>query len=428
MKKNGGFFQLENHQTTIKQEIFAGITGYFTIVYIVIVNAMILSEAGIPFAGAVIATIIASFFGCLLMAFWANAPILLVPGMGINAMFTFTLVQGMGLSWQQALTVIVVSGLIFTMIAFSNLAKLINEAIPAILKEAISVGLGFFIMFIGLEKGGLVIRGENSLIQLGNLLDPYTFTTIITFIITVILFVKQVKGSFLWSILSGTVIAYFFNTLPDRDQQTISLFDYQDVFGHLSFHGILHFPFWIAVFSMTMVLVFENIGLVQGHVQFLKQPEKDKKMLQATALSTLFSGVFGTSPTVATVESTASIAAGGRTGLTALTTGLLFLGSLIFIPYMRWIPDSAIAPILILIGVLMIQNIRHMKLDDFSEGLPAILLMTMIPFTYSIADGIAIGFIAYPLVKLIVGKGKDVSFVLYMIAGLFFLYFLFQNS
>nr|WP_204553441.1 NCS2 family permease [Bacillus ectoiniformans] len=420
---NGGFFQVREHGTSVKREMMAGVVGFFTIIYIVAVNSLILSEAGVPFEGAVLATILTSFVGCLIMALWANAPILLVPGMGINAMFTYTFVQSMGLTWQEALGVVFVSGILFFIISVTRLAGLLNAAIPNTLKEAISVGLGFFLMLIGLEKGGIVVKGTNSLIALGNLSDPHVLVTLLTLIVAIIIFLKGWPGGFLSTILFGTAAAAVFGLLPKAEGEPFSVASYSGVFGAFSLEKWVELPFLIAVFSLTMVLVFENIGLVHGHTDFAGRPDKFKRSLQANAASAFLSGIFGTSPTVSTVESTASIAAGGRTGLTSLTAGTLFLVSVFFIPYMKWIPDMAIAPVLIIIGGLMVQNIRHLDLSDLTEAFPAIFIIVMIPFTYSIADGIAMGFILYPILKVFKGKAREVSTALYVISALFFINF-----
>jgi adenine/guanine/hypoxanthine permease len=419
------FFQIEAHESSIQKEIAAGAIGFFTIVYIVAVNSLILSEAGIPLEGAIVATILTSIVGCLLMGLWANAPIILVPGMGINALFSYTLVQTMGLTWQEALAVVFVSGILFMVVAFTNLSSKLSLAIPQSLKEAITVGLGLFIMLIGLEKAGLVVKGTNSLIALGALNEPSVLASIITFIIAVILFLRGVPGNFLITIAVGTLIAFVFGTLnmTGNTQSSFPISEYFQVFGAMSFTSVFTFSFWVAVFSLTMVLVFENIGLVHGHTDFIKRPEKFTRGLQANSVSAFVSAIFGTSPTVSTVESVSSMAAGGKTGLTSVTTGLLFAVSAFFIPVFKWIPDSAIAPILIIIGGLMLQNIRNLDMKDLSESFPAFIMIVMIPFTYSISDGIAIGFILYPLVKIAIGKAKDVSVPLYIIALLFFVNF-----
>lgn len=421
-------FQLEKNETTIKRELLAGIVSFFTIVYIIAVNSLILSEAGIPLEAAILATIITSFVGCLLMGFWANVPILLVPGMGVNALFSYTIVQSMGMSWQEALAVVFVSGIIFMIVAFSRFSKTLSEAIPQSLKEAITIGLGFFLMLIGLEKGGIVEKGTNSIIALGELGEPQVLATVFTFLIAIILFLRNVPGNFLITVVVGTVLAWAFGLIDFQQSEAdaFSLSDYMGVFGALSFDNILSLGFWIAVFSLTMVLVFENIGLVHGHVSFINRSDRFSRAFQANSVSVFLSGLFGSSPTVATVESTAGMAAGGRTGLTTVTTGLLFLLSAFFIPVIKLIPNSAVAPILIIIGGLMLQNIRNLNLGDLSESFPAIFIIAMIPFTYSIADGIAVGFILYPILKIAIGKAKEVSVTLYVIAGLFLFNFVFH--
>ncbi|MFC4713391.1 NCS2 family permease [Planococcus dechangensis] len=422
------FFGLNENGTTIKRELTAGLIGFFTVVYIIAVNSLILSESGMPVEYAIIGTIAAAVVGALLMGFWGNAPILLVPGMGINALFSYTLVQSMGLSWQEALAVVFVSGVIFAFVAFTRFSKMLSEAVPHSLKEAITVGLGLFLMLLGLEKGGLVGPGDGAILSLGSLSDPLVLATVLTFLLAIVLFIRNVPGNFLITIVLGTVIAYFFGMidLSQLSEPGVNTAEAFAVFGSMSFGSILSTTFWVAVFSLTMVLVFENIGLVHGQVNFIGRPEKYTRAFQATSVSTMASGFLGTSPTVASVESAAAMAAGGRTGLTALTTGFLFLGAAFFIPLIKIIPDSAIAPILIIIGGLMLQNIKNLDMKDMSETFPALLIVALIPFTYSIADGIAIGFILYPVLKVAIGKWREVSPALYVIACLFFVNYVFH--
>lgn len=422
------FFGLQENGTTVKREITAGLVGFFTVVYIIAVNSLILSEAGMPLEAAIVATIAASVFGCLLMGFWGNAPILLVPGMGINALFSYTMVQSMGLSWQEALAVVFVSGVIFVAVAFTRFAKILSAAVPHSLKEAITVGLGLFLMLIGLEKGGIVERGTSSILALGSLAEAQVLATVLTFLIAIVLFIRNVPGNFLITIVVGTVIASFFGLIDfgSMNESSIDAAEAFAVFGALSFGNMLSMTFWVAVFSLTMVLVFENIGLVHGQVAFIERPEKFGRAFQATSVSAMTSGIFGTSPTVATVESAAGMTAGGRTGLTTITAGLLFLAASFFIPVIKLIPDSAIAPILIIIGGLMLQNIKNLDMKDMTESFPALLIVALIPFTYSIADGIAIGFILYPILKIATGRSREVSPILYVIAGLFLANFVFH--
>ncbi|KAB7673049.1 NCS2 family permease [Bacillus sp. B1-b2] len=424
------FFQLKESNTTFKTEVLAGVVGFFTVVYIVAVNSLILAEAGIPIEAAIIATILTSVVGCFLMGFYGKVPVLLVPGMGINALFSYTIVQSMGLSWQEALAVVFISGILFMIVAFTKLAKIVSDAIPYSLKESITVGLGLFLMLIGLEKGGIVERGTTSIIALGSFSDLHVLATVLTFLISIVLFLRNVKGNFLLTIIIGTIIAWLFGLidLKAASGQSLHLDVYSNVFAHLSFEQIFAVPFWVAVFSLTMVLVFENIGLVSNHVNYLQMPERFKNAFRANSISVFLSGIFGTSPTVASVESTASMSAGGRTGLTSVITGVLFLCSAFFIPMIKLIPDSAIAPILIIIGGLMLQNIRNLDLKDLSESFPSIFIIAMIPFTYSIADGMAIGFILYPILKIALGKAKEVSLPLYLISSLFLINFVLQYT
>jgi AGZA family xanthine/uracil permease-like MFS transporter len=390
------------------------------------VNSLILSEAGIPINAAVIATILLSAFSCVMIGLWANVPILLVPGMGVNALFAYTMVQGMGLSWQSALGAVFISGVIFVIIAFTKYSKIISDSIPISIKEAISVGLGLFLMLIGLEKGGIITRGSSSIVALGDLSDPAVCATVLTFLLAITLFIKNVPGNFMITILAGSLIAYWFGTvqLSEIHFSGVNTASYGDLFFSLSFLEANRIEFWISVFAMTMVLVFENIGLVHGHVDSINRQDAYKKSLQATSVSVLFSGLFGSSPTVATVETAAGIASGGRTGFTSVVTGVLFILSLLFIPVIKVIPDSAIAPILIIIGILMLGNIKKLDFSDLTESIPAIMIITIIPFTYSIADGMAFGFILYPFLKLVTGKGREVSAPMYVSAGMFIVYFI----
>ncbi|MBM7643882.1 AGZA family xanthine/uracil permease-like MFS transporter [Scopulibacillus daqui] len=421
-------FRLKENQSSVKTELMAGLVSFFTIVYIIAVNASILSDAGIPMSAGIVATILVAFVGSMLMGFWANAPMLLVPGMGINALFTYTIVQSMGLSWKEALAAVFISGILFAIIAFTSLSRIISNAIPHSLKESIGVGIGLFLAFIGLQKGGIVVPSQSMFVQLGHFGDPHVLLTIVTLILTLILFARNVPGNLLIGIISGTVLSILFGQtdLHKLGQSAFSLKDYQSVFAGLSFKHITSFTFWMAVFSLTLVTLFENIGLTHGFIKMIDQPEKYDRSLQATALSVITCGLFGTSPSVSTVESASGIASGGRTGLTTITTGVLFLGSLLFIPFIKIIPDTAVAPVLILIGGLMISGTKNINFADFTEGFPSFLIIACIPLTSSIVDGIALGFIAYPILKIAKGKAKEVAVTLYIIAALFLIYFIFQ--
>lgn len=421
-------FKLQQHGTTLGKEFSAGFISYITVVYIIIVNATILAEAGIPLEAGIIATILTSFFGCLLIGLWSNTPILLIPGMGLNAMFTYTIVQSGGFTWQEALAMVFLTGLIFGVIAFTPLAKVITTSIPNSLKEAITIGIGILLILIGFDNAGIITASDHTLLAIGDLSSPQAVTTIIGLIITVILFIKNVPGNLLLSIVITSVLSIWIGgtSLEGISFTMPSYQEYLGVFGQLSWAQAGNIVFWLTSVSLAMVVVFENIGLIHGHNKMLKRSEGSKKSLQATSISVLTSGIFGSSPTVASVESAAGITAGGRTGLTAIVTGILFLASILFIPVIKMVPPSAVSPILILIGVLMLQNIVHISMEDLSESFPALLIIVLIPLTYSIADGMAIGFVLYPLLKLFLGKGREVHPVLYFIAILFFGNFVIQ--
>ncbi|KEO83712.1 NCS2 family permease [Tumebacillus flagellatus] len=411
-------FRLREHETTLKTEVLAGMTSFFTIVYIVAVNSAILADAGIPLAGGVLATVLTACFGCLLMGFYANAPLMLVPGMGVNAFFVYTIVNSMGLSWQEGLAAVFLSGVLFAITAFTRLAGWLSDAIPQSLKEAITVGIGILLTFIGLQKGSIVAPSSTTFVQMGHLSSPEALVTILTLVITLVLFFRNVKGAFLLSILVGTGLGWAFGLVhPGQSSaaSSASILDGFSVIGALSFGKIGSLSFWMATFSLTMILVFENMGILSGFVP----EEKFKRSFQSNAISVISSGFFGTSPTVTTVENAAGLAAGGKTGLTALTAGVLFLVSLFFLPFIQMIPGCAIAPVLIVIGGLMIQNVTRVKFHDITEGFPSFLIIALIPLTYSIADGIAFGFIAYPVLKLALGRTKEIRLPVVIIAGLF---------
>lgn len=423
------YFEIEQQQSSWKQEIIAGMVSYFAVVYIVVVNATILADAGMPLQAGMIATLITSIVGCFLMAVWGKSPIIVVPGMGINAFFTYTMVHSMGLQWQEALAVVTMAGILFMIVAFTKLYAILSEAIPHSLQEAITVGIGLFITFIGLQKSGIVIAHQTTFVAIGHFTNPHVLVSSLTLIVAIILFARNVQGGLLITLGVGTGLAFLFGLMDFSEplQAGGSFEGYGELFGHLSLSNAGNIIFWIAVFLILMIIVFENIGLLYGQTRMINQNDKFKKSLQAMSVSTALAGIFGSSPVVAAAESAAGISAGGRTGITPITTCILFGGTFFFIPFLKYIPDSAIAPILILIGGLMVQSIKNIDFGDFSEAFPAFLTIAMIPFTYSIVDGMAFGFIAYPIVKLSMGKAKDIPVVMYGIATLFVLNFILQT-
>lgn len=420
-------FELNSNETTRRKEIIAGLTSFFAAAYIIAVNPAILSDAGIPMEAAVIATVLSTFVGCLLSAFWGKSPIILVPGMGVNAMFSYTIVKTMGLSWQQALASVFIAGILFAVVAFTKLGEILTKSIPTSLKEAITVGIGLMITFIGLQKSGIIVSNETTFVALGTLSDPAVYVTLITLVITLVLFVKNVQGNFLISMFLGVLLSAGFG-LIDLSQISFSGFsigNYKEVIGHMDFSNIFSRSFIVSTFSILLVLIFENLGLIHGQVNvMLNKPEKFKRSFQATAISVINCAIVGTSPTVVSIEGAAGLAAGGKSGLTSFTAGILFLLSIIFMPIIKIIPNSAIAPILIIIGSLMIKNALNIDFNDFTEGFPAFLIIAMIPLTFSIVDGMAFGFVAYPIVKLASKKYKEISIPMYIISFMFLVNFI----
>ncbi|WP_408006798.1 NCS2 family permease [Pseudalkalibacillus sp. A8] len=414
------WFRLSDHGTTMQKELIAGITSFFTISYIIIVNPLILADAGIPYYGALIATILVSIISCIFIGIYANAPIILSPGMGVNAFFTYTIVQGMGLTWQEGLGAVVMAGILFCIAAFTPIKSLLSRSVPESLKHGITVGIGLFLAFIGLQKAGIVEKSPDTFVKLGDLSEPSTLLALVGFLICLTLFVKKVKGGFILSVIFITLLAYIFGHTPaprEMSEESALILFSADLSSWMTAN------FWIASFSLALILIVENMGLLHG---MLPDTSKFDRSFQSSAFSSVVSGFFGTSPTISTAESASGIAEGGRTGLTAVIAGLLFILSIFIIPVLTGIPDAAIAPILIIIGGVMMQSIQHIPLDDFTESFPAFMIIALIPLTYSIVDGLAFGFIVYPIIKIAVGQFNQVPRTMYVMASLFILNFVFH--
>nr|WP_289037324.1 NCS2 family permease [uncultured Allobacillus sp.] len=405
------------------REISAGLIGYLTTVYIVVVNSAILADAGLDMEFGMIATILASTLGCILMGIWAKLPLIIIPGMGVNALFTYSIVQQYDYSYGEGLGVVVIASLIFVITAFTPMGSYLSRAIPNTLKHGITIGLGLFLILIGLENAQLIVSGNHSIISLGDLSSPYVIVSLVTLLIGVLLFVKNVPANFLITMIVGTMLTFVFG-LSEQEPISISLDSITDGWVAPEFHHIGQITFWAAVLPLALVLIFETIGILQGQVDMVGKPERYKVGSQSSSIAALFSGFFGTSPTIPAAENAAVIAAKGRTGLASVVAGILFLSTILLIPYISLIPANAISPILIIVGVLMMQNIKHINVNDLTEAFPMFLIMFMIPFTYSIADGMAFGFIAYPLIKYFTGNKEATTPILWVIAGLFVLEFI----
>lgn len=402
----------------IKREIIAGITGFFAISYIIIVNPLILKDAGIPTDLSVFATIISSFVGCLIMGFWANAPVILTPGMGVNAFFTYTIVVSMGLSWQEALAISMVASVIYVLIAFTKLSQVLADGIPDTLKAGITAGIGLFLVEIGLEKAQLIQAGKSSILALGDLTQPATLLAMFGLLLTLFLYIRNVTGGFFIGIFVTSLLGILFG-IKDQASPSVGIGDidkYTQIVLKGDFSHVFSVAFVLAVFSMTMILVFESMGLLEG---IMPNPRKFKRAFQASSLTSFLSGILGTSPTVAAAESASAIESGGRTGITSIVAGIMFALSIFFIPLLSFVPQAAIAPVIIITGALMMNQLSRINMFDFSDWFPAFLIVVLIPFTTSISTGLAFGFVAYPILKIAAGRAKELTIATYVLGGLF---------
>ena len=403
----------------IRREVVAGITGFFAISYIIIVNPMILADGGIPADLSVFATIFSSVIGCLIMAFYADAPIILTPGMGINAFFTYTVVASMGLAWQEALAISLVAAVLFAIVACTRLRTLLAAAVPASLKTAITVGIGLFLVEIGLEKAQLIRRGTNTIIELGDLTSPMVLLAIFGLVLSLAFYLRKVTGGFVLAVLITSAVAWGLG-LHDEQPLTIELSrlaDYPALFAQFDFSQMLSLPFLLSVFSMAMIMIFESLGILEG---ILPDHAKFDRTFRGSAAAALLSSFLGTSPTVVAAESATGIASGGRKGIMALTSAVLFLGAMLFVPLLSFVPQAAIAPVIIITGAMMMQNLAHMDFSDFTEWFPAFLIVVLIPLTGSISTGLAFGFTAWPLLKFLGGERREVHVVSACLGVLFF--------
>nr|WP_169741902.1 NCS2 family permease [Carnobacterium inhibens] len=401
--------------------MIAGATSFFALSYIIIVNPLILAEAGIPAELSVFGTILVSAIGSILMGLWGNAPLVLTPGMGVNAFFTYTIVGSMGLSWQQALAVVFVSSLIFIGVGYTSISKMLVDAIPDSLKHGITAGIGLFLVVIGLENGGILVDGgANSFIALGDLSQPIVLIAVIGIFLSGVLYLRNVPGSFFIGIAVITIISLItgIHEVGDSSFSLSNLTEFPAIVGAFDFSVLFSIPFILAVFSLTMILIFESIGLFEG---MLEDKTRFTSAFRVSGIMTLVSSLFGTSPTIPAAESASGIKAGGKTGLTAVTAGVLFLLSLVFTPLLSYIPNAALSPVIVITGAIMMENLKHIPFDDFSEWFPAFLIIVMIPLTSSIVDGLAFGFVAYPIFKLAKGEFFAVKKAMHVVSFLFLL-------
>ncbi len=451
------FFKLKENRTDVKTEIMAGVTTFMTMAYILAVNPNILSASGMDKNAVLIATALASFVGTLLMALFANYPFALAPGMGLNAYFAFTVVGQRGYSWQIALLAVFVEGLIFIVLSLTNVREAIFNAIPTTLKSAVSVGIGLFIAFIGLQNAKVIVNDDSTLLTYQKFAAGEFSTVGITallalvgILVTAVLLILKVKGGILFGILATWVLgilcelvglyvpnpdAGWYSTIP----HAIVSFDFTAIgntFGQVfkaDFSAVHVLDFVVVVFSFLFVDLFDTLGTLIGVSSKADMLDKNGRLpkikgaLMADAVATSVGALLGTSTTTTFVESASGVTEGGRTGLTAVTTGFLFLLALIFSPLFLTIPSFATAPALVIVGFYMMGSVAKIDFNDMTDAIPAFLCIIAMPLAYSISEGIAIGVISWTLLCLVTGKAKEkkVSILMYVLTVLFILKYIF---
>ncbi|MFC6464264.1 NCS2 family permease [Marinilactibacillus sp. GCM10026970] len=403
-------FDLTQFGTTVKQEVLAGIVSFFSVSYILFVNPSILAQVGVPAEYSVFSTIFVAAIGTFLMGVMANAPLVMAPGMGENAFFAFTLVAGLGLTWQEGLAAVVVTGVLFVLVAFLGIMTLFSESIPKELKQAITIGIGLFLILIGLENMGILIDRQ----------IYFNWIGLAGLILVVILKKLNVKGGFLIAILLTTVLYWLVNrqSFEPISFDLTALAGYPELLSAPDYSRFLDFEFWLGVFSLLMLLIFETIGMLEA---FIPDQKRTNQGYKVGAISGLLSGLLGTSPAIPVAESGAGIAEGGKTGLTAVTVSGLFLLSIVITPFLSYIPSEAVGPVIVVTGGSMIIGNLNIKVKTIVEWIPLLLIILLIPLTGSIVEGMAYGFIAFPIVKMLTGEKQDTNKVLWIISLLFLL-------
>ncbi|NLY73331.1 MAG: NCS2 family permease [Tissierellia bacterium] len=432
MSENGFFskyFDFQGNNTNMGREINAGITTFMTMAYILVVNPIIMADAGMDMGAVFTATALSSMIATLFMAFLAKLPFALAPGMGLNAFFAYYVVLQLGYSWEMALTAVFLEGIIFILLSFFNVREAIINSIPLSLKKAISVGIGLFIAFIGVSNVGLIVQGDGVVLALGNILDKEVLMTLAGIVFIAILISKNVKGAILIGIFVMTLVgiplgvtqfptgglgAIF--SAPPSLAPTFMKFDWSKIFSA---------DMMVIVFTFLMIDMFDTVGTLVGvstKAGMLDEEGKvprAKEALLSDAIGTVFGAMLGTSTVTTYVESASGVAEGGRTGMSAFTTSILFLLSLFFAPLFLMVPTAATAPALVIVGCYMMSPVGEINWQDFTEAVPAFLTIAMMPFAYAINEGIVFGIISFALIKLFAGRGKEVPKLTYVIAFLF---------
>lgn len=421
-------FRLSERKTDVKTELMAGFTTFMTMSYILAVNPQMLSQTGMDKGGVFTASVIASIVAMVCMAFLANLPFGLAPGMGLNAFFTFTVVKTLGYTWQFALTAVFLEGIVFLILSLFKVREMIFDAIPINLKKAVSCGIGLFIALVGLVNSGIILQGEGTVLQLGNLLSRESVVFIVGLFIIALLLAREIKGALMYGILASTILALILGVSKYQGGSPITLPpSLAPVAFKIQFDKIFTFDMFTVVFTFLFVDIFDTVGTLVGvsaKAGMLDEQGKLKEAspaLLADAIGTTMGALLGTSTVTTFVESASGVAEGGRTGLTALSTAFFFFLSLFLFPVFGMIPAQATGPALVIVGLFMLSSIKEIDFYDYSEAIPAFITIIAMPFCYSIAEGISFGMISYVLIKLLAGKRKDVSILMYILAIVFVL-------
>lgn len=420
------FFKVREKGSTVRTELLAGMTTFIAMAYILFVNPNILADAGIPKEAAIASTIWIAALASLAMGIFANYPVALAPGMGLNAFFAYYVCGVLGLHWTVALGAVFFSGVLFLILTVGGIRQAIINAVPRDLKYAISVGIGLFIAFIGLKGTGLIVENSATYVSLGHVTAPTTLLSLFGLLLTAALMARNVHGSILIGIFATTILAMILGMTPApkgiTDIVSTSLPHMEETFGQLDLAGAWHYGLVSIIFTFTVVELFDNMGTLIGLTTKAKMVRPDghieniDKALTTDAVGTMVSAMFGTSTVTSYIESAAGIAAGGRTGLTAVAAGVLFLAALLFTPLIGLVPAFATAPALILVGALLMSEVGKIDFSDFTNALPVFLTIIMMPLTSSIANGFAFGFISYTVMKLCAGQYKKVSWIMYLVS------------
>lgn len=427
------FFEIKKQGSSIKIEIIAGITTFLSMIYIIAVNPAILSATGMPASGVVTATVLVSAFSSIAMGIWAKSPIAIAPGMGLNAFFTFGVVLGMKVPWETALGAVFWAGVIFLILSILNIRTAIVKAIPKQLRMAIAGGIGLFITFIGFVNSGFIVKSEATLVQFGGL-TPVTLTFIIGLIFTVFLSYKKIKGALIWGIIATTILYIPVGRLWGAEAfakatESASIVNFSGIFSKpdfslifkLDFIGALKFSIIPVIFAFLFADLFDSVSCFIGVAEAADLVDEDgeplhiKECMTVDAISTSISGLFGSSPGTSYIESAAGVEEGGRTGLTAVVCGTLFIPFLFLSPLISVVPIAATSPALVLVGLYMMKPISQIKWREIDNALPAFLALILIPLTYSITHGIIWSFLAWTILKLVLGKFKEISIPLIII-------------